>query len=75
LEEESAVNDALSVLRELVAVKELREEYSRRKQRRSHWLKRDPDEVRAVSDLLHEYKVREFRAFNAARTILNEIRS
>ncbi len=36
--------DALSILRELVSVKEMREEVSRRKQRRAHSILRNPAE-------------------------------
>lgn len=56
----------LSVLRELVAVKRLRDEYNRRKQRRGYVFRRDPDEVRAVDALLEECKAREAKAWAAA---------
>ena len=62
----------LEALRELLAVKQLREEYSRRKQRRVYWLSRDPIEVAAVEALHEECKVREFRAWNMARAIVNQ---
>ena len=62
--------DLLPILRELVACKQLREEVSRRKQRRQCSIVRDPQEVRAVAALHHECKVREFRAWNAARAAL-----
>lgn len=61
---------ALEVLRELVAVKQMREEVSRRKQRRLCSILRDPMEVRAVAALHAECKVREYRAWNAARAAI-----
>ena len=64
------MNDALEALRELVAVKQMREEVSRRRQRRSHSRIRNPAEVAAVAELHLQCKVREFRAWNAARVIL-----
>ena len=60
-------SDLIPVLRELVAVKQLREEVSRRKQRRKCSIMRDKEEVRAVAKLHDECKVREYRAWNAAR--------
>ena len=64
--------NTLDVLIELVAAKQMREEVSRRKQRRACSLLRNPDEVRAVAKLHLECKVRETRAWNAARQIINE---
>lgn len=61
---------ALDALRELVAVKQMREELSRRKQRRKCSIMRDPAEVRAVKALHEECKVREYSAWNAARVAL-----
>lgn len=65
-------DDAMSALRELVAVKQLREEVSRRKQRRLCSIHRDPDEVRAVAKLHQECKVREYRAWNVARAVITK---
>lgn len=62
--------DLLPILRELVAVKQLREEVSRRKQRRLCSISRDREEVRAVADLHQACRVREYRAWNAARAAL-----
>lgn len=63
-------SDLLAALTELVAVKQLREEVSRRKQRRQCSIVRDPSEVRAVAALHQECKVREYRAWNAARALV-----
>ncbi len=62
--------EALAALRELVAVKQLSEEVSRRKQRRRCSILRDAVEVRAVAALHQECKVREYRAWNTARRIV-----
>ena len=61
----------LEALRELVAVKQLREEVNRRKQRRLCSISRNKDEVKAVAKLHAECKVREYRAWNAARLIIS----
>lgn len=60
----------LQALIELVAVKQMREEVSRRKQRRACSIVRNPVEVRAVAELHAECKVREYRAWNAARAVI-----
>lgn len=65
--------DPLDVLRELVAVKQMREEISRRKQRRECSMFRDPAEVKAVAELHQECKVREYRAWNAARAAMAQM--
>lgn len=62
----------LSLLRELVAVKEMREEISRRKQRRAYSISKNRAEVRAVANLNQICKVREYRAWNTARTTVAE---
>lgn len=61
---------ALEALRELVTVKQLREEVSRRKQRRECSIFRNPAEVHAVATLHQECKAREFRAWNFARSVI-----
>lgn len=63
-------DELLAALRELVATKEMREDINRRKQRRTHSIMRDPDDVRAVADLHQQCRVREYRAWNAARAIV-----
>lgn len=57
-------------LAELVACKEMREEISRRKQRRACSMIRNPIEVRAVAELHEAWKVRDCRAWNEARRCL-----
>jgi len=64
---QTPLSDLLPVLRELLAVKEMREEILRRKARRAHSILRNPSEVRAVADLHADWKVRDRRAWNAAR--------
>jgi hypothetical protein len=58
--------NALDALRELVAVRQLRAEVTRRKGRRLYYIERNPAEVRAVNKLHHECLEREFRAWNVA---------
>lgn len=62
--------ELMAVLRELVATKQMREEISRRKQRRFCSICRNPAEVRAVAKLHAECKVREYRAWNSARAAI-----
>lgn len=62
--------DVIAALRELVAVKQMREEVSRRKQRRECSPCRNPAEFKAVADLHLACKVRESRAWNVARAIV-----
>lgn len=66
---------ALDALRELVAVKQEREEISRRRQRRTHSHISNPEEVRAVKALHEACKVREYRAWNAAHSVIARITS
>lgn len=65
--------DLIEILRELVAVKQMREEVSRRKQRRACSIFRNPDEVKAVAELHLQCRVREFRAWKAATEAVNSI--
>jgi hypothetical protein len=69
---ENAAQHAINALRELVAMKQEREEVSRRKQRRLCSIARDKKEVRAVAKLHEESRAREFRAWNAARAIVSK---
>lgn len=64
------MSEAIEALRELIACKEMREEVSRRKQRRKCSIMRDREEVLAVRVMHNECKVREFRAWNAAKAIV-----
>lgn len=64
------VRRAHAALLELVCVKELREEVSRRKQRRLCSIKRDMAEVQEIARLHAECKVRETRAWKEARAVL-----
>lgn len=61
----------MAALFELVALKDLRDEYERRKQRRLHWLERDPDEVAAVAAMKEEYDRRKPPAWAAARAAIH----
>lgn len=61
---------AIEVLVELVAVKQMREEVSRRKQRRECSIARNPVEVRTVKAMHQACKEREFRAWNQARAVI-----
>lgn len=70
LQRVAPLNDALTALRELVATRQMREEISRRKQRRLCSITRNPAEVREVARLHQECKVRESRAWNTARAVL-----
>ena len=69
---ENTAQQAIEALRELVAVKQAREEVMRRKQRRLCSISRDPKEVRAVDRLREECKIREARAWNVARAIVSK---
>lgn len=62
--------ELMAILHELVATKQMREEISRRKQRRLCSISRNPIEVRAVAALHAECKVREYRAWNSARVAI-----
>lgn len=64
------IAETQDALRDLVAVKQMREEVSRRKQRRRCSIMRDPDEVKAVAKMHQDCKAREFRAWNTARAIV-----
>ena len=62
--------DPLLVLRELMAVRQMREDISRRKQRRENSRFRNPEGARAIVAEYQVLKVRESRAWNAARIAL-----
>ncbi|MBC7603277.1 MAG: hypothetical protein H7255_11550 [Ramlibacter sp.] len=62
--------DALSALRELCAVKEMREDISRRKQRRENSPFRNRAGALAVRAAHDECKVREYRAWNSASAVI-----
>jgi hypothetical protein len=67
------MNDATAVLRELVALKDLRDEYTRRKARYHYKFGKDP-QFNAVTDAMHaEHKRRYPIAMSAARNLLARI--
>ncbi len=61
---------ALRISRELVTLKDLHDEVSRRKQRRAYWLKRDPGLVRETDAMEADYKARKVIAWSNARVVL-----
>lgn len=63
----------MAALFELVALKDLKEEYDRRKQRRLHWLMKDPVEVMKVAELKAEYDRRKPLAWAAARKAITGV--
>jgi hypothetical protein len=64
------MTNASEVLAELVALKDLKEEILRRKQRRAVWLKRDAEAVDEVRTMEEDYKHRQPMAWAAARAVL-----
>lgn len=63
---------ALEILRELVDIKELGMEIGRRKQRRLHAIKRDPEETKAVRLMEMEHTARRRTAWQYAETLLTQ---
>lgn len=64
--------EALQALAELVDIKDLQDEYLRRKQRRLHWLQHDPEEVAAVAEIKAECDRRRGPAWARAREIMKQ---
>jgi hypothetical protein len=62
--------NARQIIEELVALKDLKDEYERCKQRRAVAFKRDLDEVARVEELKAEYEHRKPLAWAAARAFL-----
>ncbi len=59
-----------AALAELVHLKDLKDEHERRKQRRLHWLRRDPDEVAELARMKSSYDQRKPLAWAEARAAL-----
>lgn len=66
----TAAPEVREALAELVALKDLKDEVMRRKQRRSYVFRRDEDDVRAVDAMEDDYKRRQPLAWAAARAAI-----
>ena len=69
----SREDELFNALRELVAVKQMKEEVSRRKQRRKCLITRDLVEVAAVKQMHEDCKVRERRAWSHAQALIKNL--